>query len=102
MIEKCKKTKIKITDKDQEFFEQLTQIQRVDAPDFLWTSIESKLKKTTDRIIMKRQILVKRMLFLVLLELNLTLLKKQSKTETTTESVNYPFALDSSNTLKYE
>lgn len=89
-------------EKDQEIFEQLTQIQRVDAPDFLWTRIESKLKNPTDRIIFKRQILVTGMLCLVLLAFNLTLLKKQSNSQTTTESVNYPFAFDSSNTLNYE
>lgn len=45
MIEKCKKTKIKITDKDQEFFEQLTQIQRVDAPDFFMDKYRIEVEK---------------------------------------------------------
>lgn len=95
-------TNIKIMEKEQEIFEQLTQIQRVDAPDFLWTRIESKMKNPTDRNLFKRQILVTGFLCLALLALNLTILKKQASTQTTNESANYPFSFDSSNILNYE
>ena len=82
--------------------ELLSRIQPVEAPRFLWTRVETKIKLYEVPPISKAKVIATGLICIVLVILNIGILRKDVNSTTTSSEMAYPFQLHNSNELSYE